>query len=113
MISFAGFHKVVYGYDVEYWKEKGVRYCAIFVKLTQSMDDMLWVQYIDGTKREVNGKLYLFTKVDDALRWIENEKQKELFNLNIKMKELEAKIASVYEYYSDIRVDDIPDVMPN
>lgn len=113
MISFADFHKVVYGWDVEFWKEKGVRYCVIFVKLTQSMNDMLWVQYIDFTKREVNAGLYLYTNLEDALQWIENEKQKELVALNFQKREIEAKIDSVYNYYEDIRIDEIPDVMPN
>jgi hypothetical protein len=87
----------------------GIRYCAIFVKLTESLTDRLVVQYTNGTKRSVAG-MFLFTDQALALAWLEDQKQKELSALNIKITEINAQIEDVYKRYLNVPMESAPKV---
>lgn len=94
------FYRVLYGWDTEFYLTDGIRYCAIFVKLTESLADDLLVQYINGTRRRVAG-MFLFTDQTLALAYVEEQKQKEIAALNSKIKELEDQKEAVYKKYLD------------
>lgn len=94
------YFRILYGWDVEFYLTTGIRYCAIFIKLTESLADELLVQYVNGTRRRVAG-MFLFTDQALALAYVEEQKQKEIAALNFKIKELEDQKEAVYKKYLD------------
>ena len=99
------YYRILYGWDVENYLTDGVKYCAIFVKLTESMSDALVVQYKNGTKRRVAG-MFLFTDLDQALEWIESRKQLEINSLDNQIYQLGVAKEKVYQKYAGIIIED-------
>ena len=98
------FFRILYGWDTENYLTEGLRYCAIFVKLTESLNDNLLVQYSNGTKRRVAG-MFLFTDLDDALEWITNKKQSEIDEIDSKIYQLNNSKEKIEQKYSGIVVE--------
>lgn len=94
------FYKILFGWDVEHFLTKGIRYCVIYIKNTESLSDDLLVKYSDTTKRRVAG-MYLFTDKTLALAYVDEQKRKELLDFEFKIKELEAQKELVYKKYLD------------
>jgi hypothetical protein len=94
------YYRILYGWDVEFYLTSGIRYCAIFIKLTESLSDNLLVKYVNGTHRRVAG-MYLFTDQSLALAYVEEQKQKEIAALNSKIQELKDQKEAVYKKYLD------------
>ena len=92
------YYKILSGWDVEFHLTEGIRYCAIFIKSTESIADDLLVQYTNGTKRRVAG-MYLFTEKTLALAYVEEQKKKEIDSISIKIQQLESQKESVYRKY--------------
>ena len=100
------YYRILYGWDVEnYLIEKKIRYCAIFVKLTESLSDNLLVQYKNGIKRRVAG-MFLFTDLDQALAWVESRRQSEINDLDNKIYQLQVAKEKVYQKYTGVVVED-------
>ena len=93
------------GWDTENYLTDGVRYCAIFVKLTESLNDALLVQYTNGTKRRVAG-MYLFTDKEQALAWVEEKKLSELNAVDNQIYQLQIAKEKIYQIYSGIIFED-------
>ena len=98
------FFRILYGWDVENYLTEGLRYCAIFVKLTESLNDNLLVQYSNGTKRRVAG-MFLFTSLDDALTWVSLRKQSEIDDIDSKIYQLNVSKEKIEQKYSGIVVE--------
>ena len=98
------FYRILYGWDTENYLTEGVKYCAIFVKLTESLNDNLLVQYSNGTKRRVAG-MFLFTDLEDALEWITNKKQSEIDEIDSKIYQLNVSKEKIEQKYSGIVVE--------
>lgn len=99
------YYRILHGWDTENYLTDGVRYCAIFVKLTESLSDNLLVQYKNGTKRRVAG-MFLFTDLDLALAWVEARKQAEINDLDSKIYQLQIAKEKVYQKYAGVIVED-------
>ena len=93
------FFRILYGWDVENYLTEGLKYCAIFVKLTESLNDNLLVQYSNGTKRRVAG-MFLFTDLNDALIWIERRKRDEIDEIDSKIYHLNVSKEKIEQKYS-------------
>lgn len=90
---------------MEKYLTDGIRYCAIFVKLTESMNDDLLVQYGNGTKRRVAG-MFLFTDLDDATAWVHQRKQAEIDALDSQIYQLNVAKDKVYQTYAGINIEE-------
>lgn len=95
------FYRILYGWDTEEYLTRGIRYCAIFIKNTESLNDDLLVQYTDGTKARRPGR-FLFTDKTLALAYVEEIKQGKIAALNFKIKELEAEKEMIYKLFLDM-----------
>jgi uncharacterized small protein (DUF1192 family) len=95
------FYRILYGWDTHDYLTHGIRYCAIFIKNTESLSDDLLVQYTDGSKARRPGRV-LFTDKTLALAYVEEIKQREIAALNFKIKELEAQREAVYKKFIDM-----------
>lgn len=99
------YYRILYGWDVENYLIDGVRYCAIFVKLTESLADALLVQYADGTKRRVAG-MFLFTDLDQAKAWVEERKKMEINDIENRIYQLRVSKDEVHQTYANVRFED-------
>ena len=99
------YYRILYGWDTENYLTDGVKYCAIFVKLTESLADNLLVQYKNGTKRRVAG-MFLFTDLDQALAWVDARKQAEINEIDNKIYQLQVAKEKVYQKYAGVVVED-------
>lgn len=100
MLNSRDFYRIIYGWDAEFYLTAGIRYCAIFIKNTESLSDDLLVQYSDGRKRRVAG-MYLFLDKPLALAYVEEQKGKELTAIDVMIKELQDQKEAVYKKYLD------------
>lgn len=99
------YYRILYGWDVEKYLTDGIRYCAIFVKLTESLSDNLLVQYGNGTKRRVAG-MFLFTNLDDAVAWVHQRKQAEIDAIDSQIYQLNVAKEKVYQTYAGVNIEE-------
>ena len=104
------YYKILTGWDVENYLTEGIRYCAIYVKLTESFDDDLLVQYVNGTRRRVAG-MYLFTDKSLALAWVEDRRLKEISAINAQIAELFNQIDNVNYAYAQVTIEDAKEAL--
>jgi hypothetical protein len=99
------FYQIIHGYDVEhYLQPEGVRKCQIFVKLTESLTDVLLVEYTNGKRRRVNGQ-YLFTDKQNALKWVDEQKALMVNDLTFQISQLNHQLENVHRQYSRILIE--------
>lgn len=99
------YYRILYGWDVEYYLTDGIRYCAIFLKMTESLSDNLLVQYGNGIKRRVAG-MFLFADLDDAVAWVNQRKQAEIDAIDSQIYQLNVAKDKVYQTYAGIRIEE-------
>jgi hypothetical protein len=99
------YYRILYGWDVENYLTDGIRYCAIFVKLTESLNDSLLVQYGNGTKRRVAG-MFLFTDLDDATAWVNQRKQAEIDAIDSQIYQLNVAKDKIYQAYAGVNIEE-------
>jgi hypothetical protein len=99
------YYRILYGWDVENYLTDGIRYCAIFVKLTESLNDNLLVQYGNGTKRRVAG-MFLFTDLDDAVAWVHQRKQAEIAAIDSQIYQLNVTKDKIYQTYAGVNIEE-------
>lgn len=99
------FYRILYGWDAENYLTDGIRYCAIFVKFTESLNDNLLVQYGNGTKRRVAG-MFLFTDLDSAVAWVHQRKQSEIDAIDSQIYQLNVAKENVYRTYAGINIEE-------
>lgn len=95
------YYNILHGWDVENYLTDGIRYCAIFIKLTEGLTDDLLVQYTNGTKRRVAG-MFLFTDKQLALDWVAGRQAKEIEALQTQIKEMADAIDRVNQVYAGV-----------
>jgi len=100
------YYSIIKGWDVELFLTKGIRYCTIYKKNTQTLKDSLLVEYTDGTRRFVNG-IYLFTENSLAIQYIEEHRNRRINELKFAQIELNAKIEKVIKDYLNIKNEKI------
>jgi hypothetical protein len=105
------FYQLLHGWDTELYLTEGVRYCQIFVKLTESLTDQLLVQYTTGVRRKVLG-MYLFTDLDLAKAYVEKMRQMEMSEIYVKIRELENDLDKILETYLSVNYEEAPLLQP-
>lgn len=99
------FYRILHGWDVENYLTEGLKYCAIFIKNTESLSDDLLVQYSNGIKRRVAG-MFLFTNLDDAVEWMQKRKQAEIDVIDNQIYQLNAEKEKIYQSYANISIEE-------
>lgn len=99
------FYRILTGWDVENYLTVGIRYCAIFIKNTESLEDDLLIQYEDGTRRRVAGA-FLFTNKDLALAWVSNKQAEEISAIQSQITDLMSKIDDVNYAYGQVTIEE-------
>jgi hypothetical protein len=99
------YYQILHGYDVElYLGPEGIRKCQIFVKLTESLTDVLVVEYTNGTRRKVAGQ-YLFTSKEDVLKWVDEQKTLKINDIAFAIQQLTADLENIHKQYSRILIE--------
>lgn len=99
------YFRILYGWDVENYLTEGIRYCAIYIKLTESLSDNLLIQYGNGIRRRVAG-MFLFTDLDDAIAWVHERKQSEIDAIDSQIYRLNAAKETIYQTYANINIEE-------
>ncbi len=96
------FYSILYGWDVELYESIGVRYCAIFIKNTESLKDNLLVQYKSGEKRRVSGS-YLFTDKTLAEKYVNDRRQAAISDIEFRILRLNATKDKIVKKFDEIK----------
>ena len=99
------YFRILYGWDAENYLTDGTRYCAIYIKLTESLSDNLLIQYGNGIRRRVAG-MFLFTDLDDAIAWVHERKQTEIDAIDSQIYRLNAAKETIYQTYANINIEE-------